>query len=381
MPNDAPTSLPTAEQTLLLKAALRPDEVGRAAWEAWSRTVDLDDIDWGSHRLIPILVRNLKRLGVEHPDLGRMKGMHRYWWSHNQLRLRRLGDVLRVLGPTPVMLLKGIPLALRYYDDVGLRPMSDFDLLVPTAEAERSLSRLRGAGWTIQATFDPYRVDGRLDTAARPGVGLVDADGQECDLHWHLLHDCCWEGADDDFWERAEPLELAGGLTALAPAPTDLLLHVCVHGAAYNAMPTVRWVADAAAILGAAGDRVDWGRLVDLARRRLLVLPLKRALGYLEDEITIRLPAEARRHLDRVRVPLAERCEYARRIRDADYVHTVVGRWCQLSRRYPRYGFWGKITRAPGFMKEIWSVERTRQLPGAVVLRVLPAYLRKITSG
>jgi len=35
------------------------------------------------------------------------------------------------------------------------------------------------------------------------------------------------------------------------PAPADLLLITCVHGACWNPIPSQRWVADAFAILGA----------------------------------------------------------------------------------------------------------------------------------
>ena len=118
------SALPTHAQRLLLKACLLEGAPAVCAWEEWSETVALDDVDAASQRLIPLLARNLRAAGISHPDVGRMRGIHRYWWSRNQVLLRKLPAVLGLLRAEGIepLVLKGVPLALGYYEDAGLRP-------------------------------------------------------------------------------------------------------------------------------------------------------------------------------------------------------------------------------------------------------------------
>ena len=132
---------PSTELELLLRAALSDAQSAETAWHEWRRRVSFDDMGEASMRLMPLVSKNLADHGIEHDLTARLRGIHRYWWSRNQRLLHRLGKVHDVLAAESidVMVLKGVPLALRYYDDPGLRPMSDFDVLVPTGDADRAL--------------------------------------------------------------------------------------------------------------------------------------------------------------------------------------------------------------------------------------------------
>ena len=55
---------PGPREALLLRAALFEDERGRSAWRAWRAEADLDNIDQASFRLLPLVYRNLERLGL-----------------------------------------------------------------------------------------------------------------------------------------------------------------------------------------------------------------------------------------------------------------------------------------------------------------------------
>ena len=82
------TPLPSAAQRLLLEAALGDGEAAVAAAREWSLLVDLDRIDFGSFRLLPLLVRNLERLDIELPSSDRLRGIYRRCWYRNQVLLR-----------------------------------------------------------------------------------------------------------------------------------------------------------------------------------------------------------------------------------------------------------------------------------------------------
>ena len=376
------SALPTHAQRLLLKACLLEGAPAVCAWEEWSETVALDDVDAASQRLIPLLARNLRAAGISHPDVGRMRGIHRYWWSRNQVLLRKLPAVLGLLRAEGIepLVLKGVPLALGYYEDAGLRPMADFDVLVKTEHADRAVELLHRDGWTVNEPVWIFRRDGRVDTYARPGVGFVAPDRTQCDIHWHMLHDCCWDGADTDFWQRAVRLEWQGN-SFLVPQATDLLFHVIVHGAAYNNVAPIRWIADAAIVMRKAPDAIDWDRLVALAERRMLMLVVRRAFEQLAELSGTTAPAEVMRRLAAAHVSWAERREYARRVVDIDYRYTIVGRWCELSRQNANASLSRRISRIPGFMQQIWAVDRKAALPLTLAFRIVPAYVARVVRG
>ena len=81
---------PNPQQELLLRAALLEGEAALSAWQQWQAEADLDHLDYGSFRLLPLLYQNLQRHQIKHPWLPTLKGIHRRTWYQNQLRLQSL---------------------------------------------------------------------------------------------------------------------------------------------------------------------------------------------------------------------------------------------------------------------------------------------------
>jgi len=133
---------------LMLRAALGDAETAMDAWHALRVRLDLDSLGPASQRLLPPLWRNLSRLGVQDPILGRCRGAYRYHWSRNQLLFRRGAVLLAELAASGIetLLLKGAALATRYYGDAGLRPMNDFDVAVPAGAAGDAVAVLERNG-------------------------------------------------------------------------------------------------------------------------------------------------------------------------------------------------------------------------------------------
>jgi hypothetical protein len=76
------------------------------------------------------------------------------------------------------------------------------------------------------------------------------------------------------------------------PAVTDLLFHVCVHGARFSRASSVMWVADGMRLIDQARAQIDWSSLVDEARRRHLQVPLREALRFLREALGAAVPAD-----------------------------------------------------------------------------------------
>ncbi len=75
--------------------------------------------------------------------------MYRHTWTKNTLALHHLNAVLQALQAIDIntCLLKGAALLTTHYQDVGLRFMSDIDLLVPKNKALSAMRLLEQLGW------------------------------------------------------------------------------------------------------------------------------------------------------------------------------------------------------------------------------------------
>ncbi len=300
---------PTREQAWLLKAALTRGPGAIAAWQKWKPIKDMDHLDPGSTRMLPLVYDNLSRQGVDEPLLNTCKGFYRRAFYQNNMLFHRMAPLLDALetAKIPTMLLKGAALVCRYYKKPGLRPMDDLDILVPTHRALDAVSVLKRLGW--RQNPKPKAILAERYFNVRNGHEFNAPDGQAVDLHWHLLADGCFPGADAPFWEAAVSSPLAGAGT-LALCATDQLIHVCVHGAKWNIIPGIRWVADAMHVLDTEADRIDWGRLARLAGEFRISLPLLDTLGYLKDRFEAPVPAPILDRLKALHRTWGERREY-----------------------------------------------------------------------
>jgi hypothetical protein len=304
-------AFPTREQELLLRAALLPGEASLQAWQNWKAQVNLEqELDSGSYRLLPLLYRNLYAHGVDDPWMSKLRGIYHRTWYMNQTLFHVIADVLRLFHAAGIetMILKGTALTLLYYQDYGLRPMGDFDVLVPTAKRRAAMDVLTQTGWKPK----PYPLEKLTDVVldVRHACAFEDAHQHQLDLHWHVLTECHYPDADDDFWAGAVPVQVAGAPTR-ALNQADQLLHVCVHGARWNPVPPIRWVADAMVILGKSHFEVDWTRLMAQAEKRRLILPVRESLTGLRDSLGVAIPSHVLTEMNRMRVSDLERKFYS----------------------------------------------------------------------
>jgi len=351
---------PTPDQTLLLRAALLPGDAARAAWEVWRQHASLEALDGGSKRLLPLLYRNLRALGVDDPAFAEFKAGQRYNWFQNQSLFHQSAKTVAALSAAgiPTLLLKGASLATRFYADPSLRPMSDLDLLVPEADARRAYQRLLDLGW--QPDNPAFDLEAHLDTRHSTGYSLDG--GCHLDLHQHLLADCFYPEADQPFWAQAEPCTFYGAPTATLCA-TDDLIHVCVHAARYNPFPPVRWAADAVHILRSTEHPVDWERLLRLAETLRLSLSLHAALTYLREALDAPVPAAVLDGLAAMPVTTAERRFYRLKVSRPGVLHGFPLIWYQYARLAHGSGRrptpWGYLR----FVQHAWNLPSLARVP------------------
>lgn len=296
---------PTPNQELLLRAALSQRELALESWNEWRRKVNIDVIDYGSHRLIPQLYRNLQRHGVNDPLMERLKGVYRYYLYKNEILMHRIGSLLTAFEDAGIrtMVLKGAALIQLYYRESGLRPMLDADVLVHAHQAEQAMEVLTGLQWKPRYPRPQTRIPIFHSTP------FEDEGGRQVDLHWHLFWECFNAKDDDGYWQNAIPIKI-GGVQTLALSPTNQLLHTCWHGARWNEVPPIRWVADAMAILAASAEEINWPGLLEKAQRHRIVSPVKDSLEYLKKKFDAPVPDSVLASLSAVRITKIERENY-----------------------------------------------------------------------
>lgn len=346
---------PTAAQQLVLHAALDPAPAAEAAWGRWREAVEFDAVDHGSTRLLPLVYRNLGAGAFDAEVAGRLKGLYRRSWSHNQLIFKRAAEALAVLEGAGIetLITKGASLAILSYGDVGVRPMDDVDVLVPIERTAEAIEALSGAGWS------PDHDDPAARTRVHHSLGFSGADRGEVDLHWFSL----WQPASEgELWRASVPLELAGAVTR-APCPADQLLLACVHGTPWSPLPPFRWIADAVTVIRSAGEQLDWDRLVAEAERRRLTVASAAALGYLSEEFGAAVPRSALAGLRAAPASRHERAAFRAGCQPDSPLRTLRMAWDRYRRlrdldtgAAPPGGFLG-------FARRFWGLESVWRLP------------------
>jgi hypothetical protein len=296
---------PSAEQRLLLDAALLEDERALTAFREWQRTVDLDaDFSYGSLRLLPLVYHNMHQRGVRDPLMGRLKGVYRRAWYESHQLFHRVQPVVSRLAASgiDVLLMKGAPLVLSYYRNHALRPMADVDLAVPRNRLDEALGILTRLGWRFAREPEPDMI--RFHHALQ----CFGPEGGEIDLHWRLTYEISAEEAGDPFRTSAEPLDFMG-TTVLQLDATHLLLQVVVHGVRWNLETPIRWIPDALAILRQRGSDIDWSTLHALADRLRVGFRLGLGLTWLAETFGAPVPPAALERFHASRVSVLERIE------------------------------------------------------------------------
>jgi hypothetical protein len=356
---------PTWQQELLLQAALLQGKNSIEAWERWKSSVDIEHLDIGSHRLLPHLYRNLHNQGVEDPLMGKFKGVYRRTWYDNQLLFHHVSTLLSSLRDAGIetIVLKGAALALLHYKDSGLRPMNDFDVMVHAEQTSAAIALMRELGWNPMPRSPEALTESYLSIVN--SHGFVHNAGRECDLHWHLFPECCQADADKDFWEQSVPFQIHNVPTR-SLTPTDQLLHVCVHGAEWNPVPPLRWVADAMMIMKTAP--IDWDRLIAQARKRRLILPLRDTLDYLHSKLAAAVPSGILPSLHNIPASRLELAEY--KYKTENYESKPLGYLPVLWFRYLRFegSDRSKLFGFVNYLQRFWGADHIRQLPFCIAL-------------
>jgi hypothetical protein len=280
---------PSSADIALLRAALGEGEAARAAYRVWREQLDWDSTPAKWRILLPLLHRNVTRLGIQDPLVRRLRRIRRYLWARNLplIELAKRVHVAFAEANVPVLALKGTSLVASGYMDRSIRPMEDIDILVSRSHLQAAVKILSGFRFEPHVISPRYLTERLVPIGELPSWPFRDAQGNDVDLHWNALHLDRRPEADNGAWCRSRRV-VFDGTSMLVLDPTDQLLQICAHGIQADGSDTIRWMADAIVVIRGAG--LDWDAFLQRAAYHRLSASLADALASLSNIVSLPIP-------------------------------------------------------------------------------------------
>jgi len=273
----------TGDQKLLLKALLGREDEKFENYIKWADNTDLENIDGGTYRLMPLLYESIKDRGAGHRCFGKIKGIYKYYLFKNSLILHKFYKTAMAFDDAGIrmMVLKGVALVLAYYHDPALRPMNDMDILIGRADLKAADELLKSLGWKRKIKSNIGNIAKVLHSAA-----YLSEDGFELDLHWNSMFMPYKEDVYG-LWRDAEHVEHKS-MKVSVPGPEDQIILNCVHGVMWNLLPPIRWIPDMVKIIETR--KINWEKVYEKAASSGLRYALAARLSYLKTNFRCAVP-------------------------------------------------------------------------------------------
>jgi hypothetical protein len=233
--------------------------------------------------LAPLLHWHLSQAEVTAPPLAlaKLAVTRQAHTKRNEGIALQLAEILAACHQhqVDVLVLKGALLAPTLYDEAGLRPMNDIDLLFRPSDLTKAGSVLESLGYSgkhktadagpgVTKHLSTYRRTG--NQGATPNPYLSPGADRMVEPHGSLEES--WFGLKVDMtpgvWDRAAPITLHDQ-PAYRLSTGDLLLHLIIHAVFHVIMGASVFIQlyDIAQLLAKRSDELDWPQFSTLAGR------------------------------------------------------------------------------------------------------------------
>jgi len=263
--------IPSPPQANLLLACLQadktidPDHLAHISSLEWQSLVALARVQG----VLPILYYRLKEKKMRDivpaeiwPQITRK---YRRTTLRNMKLLRELHCIIKALDEAgiPVVALKGAYLSSIVYPDVGLRSMSDLDLLIPIGDILQAAAIVEAQGYQFPREVNSHDVE-FLHLHHLPQ--MVKKGGLRVEIHGRLTKpDELWDCDPQTWWQEAQTAKI-NGLTVKVLSPVDLVLHLCIHISYHHRFSIgLKHYYDLVVLLQFMGADLDWDKLIKRA--------------------------------------------------------------------------------------------------------------------
>lgn len=292
-------------------------------------------------------------------------------------------ELARLLGQfnragLPVMLLKGAALNLTIYNQPGLRPMSDLDLMVHPQDTQRACDLLEQCGFRrgfdlVRPDFFPryyYELEFvthsprpvRIDLHVRPFRPLRTARTMP----------------DDALWHDAQRVQ-CGHAEAVIPAPNSMFIHLAAH-AAFHGCSRLLWLYDLKRLVKANTRALEWSEIATRAQRWRLSLPVAQATHRATELLgSIGLPSLLK-ELSTHKTTWRDRWTLAQAPRDAisPIRHVLVNGVCTPDLRFALGYIFAHLMPSTSHLAEVYPYRHAGWTFVARILRLTRASVRAV---
>jgi hypothetical protein len=211
-----------------------------------------------------------------------------------QTVFREVAGALTAAG-IPVMPLKGLALAQRYYGDLALRPMTDLDLLVSRQNIPLAASVLRRLGFRAADGMGSPSGFYALTSAV---VVYARSHSLSIEVHWELFGRQVYRPSlpASAAWSHALDMRVFDQRVRYLH-PRDEIWYLCVHAAIEHHLERLIWLVDIAELVDALPASWDWHRFARETSAAGVALPVVAALGYCCAHLGLAVPSDALEHL------------------------------------------------------------------------------------
>jgi hypothetical protein len=200
------------------------------------------------HGVLPVLTANVEALRLERPAVSALLQASLQHRRRLDAMLADLAEVLDALDSTGVrvLVLKGVPLAVRSGGSPSSRAVGDIDLLIADSDLPVVHDLLCERGWRRKTS----RVSG-LDGPYRRWARIIDHhevfvgdDRSMVEVHWRLNQTLSTRSAFEDLLARADVVDVNGSAVPVLGAVDDMAL-VATH-ASRHVFTHLKWAVDVA---------------------------------------------------------------------------------------------------------------------------------------
>ena len=277
-----PTQAPTGGAALAraLRACLAWERGEPAAGASWPAGASLQ-VAVDAHHVAPVVAPWRARLELAPVDESWLEAEQQRNAHRALAAARQLVELVAALGAADirVMILKGIPLALRTTGNLAGRHCGDIDVLVDagdlaaTDRVMRSLGYDSDLGPARSPLVDPYR---RWILAMDSHHSYTAPDRRPVEVHWQVTTHELLPLPFDEVWRDRVAVSVAGVDVAILPDVHDRL-YVIVHAAKHH-FTRLTWLVDVARLLTDVPE-AGWLATSALAHRLGLAVALEASVG------------------------------------------------------------------------------------------------------
>ena len=230
-----------------------------------------------SQGIAPLVYKSLRDIPEKSfvpPDvMDRLKKAYHGNVARNMYLYSELDRILQALNgeEIEVMILKGAALADAVYGDIGLRAMSDIDLLVKEECLPRVKEIMAALNYETRRHYKPeewYRANHfHLPPYVHKEKQIV------VEIHWKVAHDSLGINVNK-WWGRARKIRLRE-TSFLIPSPEDMILHICLnlyHGNYQRAV--LRGLCDVDETLRYFSKEINWDMFHDIVTQSEIAKPV-----------------------------------------------------------------------------------------------------------